>query len=219
MVRFQVRHPMFATVPPEDRESVLRPGGTAVRPLPFGEPRCEVAGDRGAVVVLGVRRGAGSDGMVTEVTVPMAEGQPGLAAWHATACTVAEVGETARFGLGPESAVEQDGTRLRTTLRAERRGPGEIAVTDVGNSILFSVAPAAGQPVLTLPQRRDAAATEVVLTVARCDVHALIESKTSFTFPLSVAVGDGDPVAVPVTADDGVRAAMQAMLEDVCDIE
>jgi hypothetical protein len=94
---------------------------------------------------------------------------------------------------------------------------------DVGNSILFSIAPAAGQPaagqpVLTLPDGRDAAATEVVLTVARCDVHALIESKTSFTFPLSVAVGDGDPVAVPVTADDPVRATMQAMLEDVCDI-
>jgi hypothetical protein len=54
--------------------------------------------------------------------------------------------------------------------------------------------------------------------VARCDVHALIESKTSFTFPAPVVVEGAEPVPVPVTADDEVRAAMQEMLERVCDL-
>jgi hypothetical protein len=218
VVRFQVRHPMFATVPAEDRESVLRPGATAVRPLPFGAPRCDVTDDSGAVVVLGVRGGDGSAATVTEVTVPLAEGGPGLAAWHATACAAAAVGDVVEFELGPALAVEDGGARLRTSLRAERTGPGEITVTGVGNSILFSVAPASGDPVLALPAAVDTAATEVVLTVARCDVHALIESKTSFTFPLQVAIGDADPVPVPVTAGDDVRAAMQEMLETGCDL-
>lgn len=56
----------------------------------------------------------------------------------------------------------------------------------------------------------------VLLGVARCDPHALIESKTSFTFPVSVRIWDAEPVPVKVTVGDEGRRLMQELLDRTC---
>ena len=49
-----------------------------------------------------------------------------------------------------------------------------------------------------------------------CVLSKLIESKTSFTFPVFTALDGGEPVAVQVTADEQGKAALQDLLDRTC---
>lgn len=123
---YQVRHPQFEVVPAVQRRSRLPADGkTRIVPVPFGAPDA----DADAVVVLGVRTGVG----VRTVTVPLADGDPGLARGHRTACGAQAVERASAIELGPVWTPDVHG--LSTTLRLTRRGSGSVVVSELrGNA-------------------------------------------------------------------------------------
>jgi hypothetical protein len=212
---YQVRHPLFEIVPATDRPSTLPNDGQArIVPVAFGAPRCTATDTSGAVVALALRTADG----VREVTVPLIDSDPGLARAHRLACGEKAVTDATSLDLGPDfvTGPDADGELvLRTALRLERRGPEPVVVTEMLGNILFTVR-TAGAPVATLRAGQDSAAAEVVVQASRCDQHALIESKTSFTFRVFAAVGDREPVRVLVTVSQPARNALQALLDATC---
>jgi hypothetical protein len=117
-----------------------------------------------------------------------------------------------------------DGTRVQTPagqglvmqLHLQRKDVGAVTVTELLGSILFSVAGTPPGPLVELFPDAESAEAEVVLLASRCDQHALIESKTSFTFPLFATVDDGEPARLSTTASGAARNALQALLDDTC---
>lgn len=208
---YRVEHPLFEPVPAHARRSNLPPDGEArIVPVPFGEPRCDATDPDGARVLVGVRSGDG----VREVAVPLVDGEPGLVRAHRLACAAADVRAAVGLDLGPWSL--EPGPVARTTLRLQRRGPGQVAVTGLGGNILFTVDSPPVDPLLALPDGQDAAEVEVRVRASRCEAHALTESKTSFTFPLFAALDGGEPVQVQLTAGPEGQAALQELLDRTC---
>lgn len=213
LVSLQLRSPLYAEVPPTDRASTLPPDGRPrIVPVPFGDVRCEAEDGAAASVLVGVR----TDDGVVDVPVPLTDGEPGLARAHRLSCASAAVARAADLQLGPpwERVDSPDGPLLKGVLRAERRGAGDITVTQLLGNILFDVTAAA--PVLHLRPGADAVEAQVLVAATRCDPHALTESKTSFTFPLFAVLDAGEEVATSVTATGAGRDALQALLDDTC---
>ena len=216
--RFQVRSPLFAEVAPYERPSeLLADGEESIVPVPFGSPRCEVqdgaAAQAGAVLALVVRSG----NQLREVTVPLVDREPGLVRAHRTACAIAAVTGTAAVELtGPWTRDPADPRRLLGRLRLGRTAPGRLAVVEVGSNILFSVRSASRRPLLVLEDGAQEASADLVLLATRCDQHALIESKTSFTFPVPATLAGREPTALQIRADEEGTAALQSLLDDTC---
>lgn len=206
----RVEHPMFTPVPVLERTSTLPPDGRPrIVPVPFGDPRCGIDDPAGARVVVGVRAGQ----TVRQVAVPLADGEPGLLRAHRLACAVERVAEVVELELaGWSSGPDLQGTG---TLSAVRRGAGQVVVTSVGGTILFSVEPAA-EPLLVLPDGAPDAAAPVRLRATRCDPHALTESKRSFTFPVFVALDGAEPARVELTVAGPDRDVLQDLLDRTC---
>lgn len=204
VVAYQVRHPMFELVSATERASTLPPDGRElITPVTFGAPRCEVTSAEGAQVA--VRLASGE-----ELLLPLPDREPGLLRAHRLACAAAAVEAVAAASLGPSFV--RAGGAVRTTLRLERRSSGTVVVPELLGSILFSV----DAPRLELAAGAASAEVPVVLTATRCDRHALIESKTSFTFPYLAAVDGGEPARLSVTAGAQGRAVLQSLLDDTC---
>ena len=214
-VRFatlQVRHPLFEQLPPVERRTVL-PADGEVRlvPVPLGAPRCDRDDPAGATLVAGVDDGS-------ELSLPLVDREPGLVRAHRLACATAAVQEVVTVELrtdGVRTATPQ-GPGLAMTLHLDRRSRGAVSVTELSGSILFSVAGTPPAPLLDLPDGVQESAAPVVLLASRCDQHALIESKTSFTFPLFARIDGGDPARLSTTATGPARDALQALLDDTC---
>ena len=212
--RWQVRHPMFGDVAPVERPSTLVPDGVErIVPVPFGPARCDADDPAGAVVVLTVRADDGR----REVAVPLVDREPGLLRAHRQACAVEALTATASVELVPPWVRDPDRPdALRTTLVLRRRTPGVVTVDEVRGNVLFSVEPPAAPPLGALPADRHEVRAPLVVRATRCDPHALIESKRSFTFPVQARLDGGEVTAVPVTVDAAGRAALQALLDDTC---
>lgn len=209
--RYRVEHPMFEPVPPLVRTSRLPPDGRSrLVPVPFGAPRCDVADPRGARVVVGLRTAAG----VRDVPVPLDDGEPGLVRAHRLACASAAVTAAAGLDLAPWHL--EPGPGARTALRLQRRGPGEVVVTELGGNILFSIDGPDLRPLVTLGAGEHAASVEVAVRATRCDAHALTESKRSWTFPLFASVDGAEPARVQLTVSPPGRAALQSLLDRTC---
>ncbi len=208
---YRVEHPMFASLAAHERRSTLPADGRArIVPVPFGDPRCDVSDSRGAHVVVGLRTPDGP----RDVVVPLTDGEPGLVRAHRLACAVDAVARAVQLDLRPWSL--EPGPVARTSLRLQRRGPGEIVVAGISGSILFSLDAPDGAPLLALPAGQDVADVQLQVRAGRCEAHALTESKTSTTFPVLVGVDGGEPVQVPLVADASGRSALQDLLDRTC---
>ena len=212
---YQVRHPMFEVLPMTPRTSLLpNDGQHRVVPIPFGKPRCDVQEATGAQVVVRVQRGD----EVEDVTLPLGDREPGLVRAHRLACAADAVAAVAAFELRTDGRRQQTGRGevLETTLHLSRRAPGEVIVTEMIGSILFTPEGEPAAPLVVLPADRQEASVPVLLRASRCDRHAMIESKTSFTFPFFATVGSEEPARLTVTATGAARQALQALLDDTC---
>ena len=69
---------------------------------------------------------------------------------------------------------------------------------------------------LELAGGRADARTDVSFTPATCDPHVLSETKKPFVFPLTVQVGDDDPVAMDLPLDQAARDRLAALVQRVC---
>jgi hypothetical protein len=214
--RLQIRSPLFAVLPPINRETRLEAGGgSTLLFLEYGEPLCEAAGDASdAVIVLGVRTPEGT----RDVAVPLADGEPGMTRAHRLACAAKAVTAQADLRLGPPwHIVDTDGTPvLRSVLEVRRKGDARLQVTQLLGNVLFTVRTPTTQPVAVLAPQQSHAQVPVQITPARCDPHALAESKMRFTFSLFVRLGDAEEVFTPLTVDGPARQALLRLLDDVC---
>ena len=69
---------------------------------------------------------------------------------------------------------------------------------------------------LELGAGQQRATAGVAFTAASCEPHVLADTKQPFVFPLWVAVGDAEPVPVPLPVDTGQQALLQDLLARVC---
>jgi hypothetical protein len=217
LATLQVRHPLFEQLPAAARRTVLPPDGEVhLVPVPLGPPRCERVDPAGAVLAVSVQTPDGEQ----DALVPLVDREPGLVRAHRLACATAAVERLVTVELRTDGArtATPTGPGLAMTLHLQRRAPGTVTVTELSGSILFSVAGTPPDPLVELQAGADSAQAGVVLLASRCDQHALIESKTSFTFPLFARIDDGEPARLTTTATGAARAALQALLDDTCGV-
>lgn len=112
----------------------------------------------------------------------------------------------------------RDGSALTGALVLQRRsGEAPVTVVEPGGNVIFTVRPV----VAATPMGRlaaDAAALElpVRITATRCDVHAFADSKRSYVLPFYVALGDGEPQLVTLTADTALQRQLDRLALDTC---
>jgi hypothetical protein len=205
----QLDSPRFEPVEAQERNARLREIDPNVSmPLRFGEARCGNSAEGSAELVAEV------DG--EEVRLPLDEHPSDmLASLQATECEAARVFEDVSLELGDD----WDRTEPRVvegTLSLAQREPGVRAVVDelVGN-VIFTLEPTEGpasRPGLAVSDERPSDRIGVRIHAARCDPHALIEYKRTFTFSVWIRVGDRDPALVDVKAEGPAHLALERLL-------
>ena len=203
----QLDSPGFAAVPARTVAATYAPGQTIDLPTPFGTVDCAAGVDPVAARVT-VQR---SEGAVEELRVPL----PGdtMAQVHDAACAVERV--LAVVGIAVEDVTEAGTTATGVVVLTRRSGDEPVEVTRLGGSVVL-------QPVLddelpvTLAPDQDELRLPVTFDAARCDPHALAETKKPFAFPLAVTVGDGESVPVDLPIDDAQKLQLEEFLGRVC---
>lgn len=203
--------PELVPVPPTPRADTLVTGNRYDLAVGYGGIRCGAAPPGPTEVVAEVTR----DGVPAEVVVPVTRPDPTLDVLVARDCARQAVAAAVELDLrvGPPA-----GTSLPARVSATRSAgsTADVVVTGVAGSVLHDLAPARTAPVLTLGATEQAAATDTVVTVARCDAHARADSKRSFVLPAWVVVDGAPEVYTTLTVDDATQAAMAAFLEQAC---
>lgn len=217
----QLDSPWFETVMPEPRDPVLRAGDSPVgMPVPFGDARCD--GDTGdpTLVVLTI---GGEDVAVT------AEERPAglLAGLHDAECDVAAVWEQVDLRLGDRWTRTGPRTVVGAIEVSLLDPAATVAVLGVEGNVIFDLdldedldattdatidAAERSDPLVEIDDDRPSGSIAVGLTASRCDPHALIEYKRTFTFVALVDTGGDEPVRVDVTAEGAAQEALQASL-------
>ena len=214
--RLQLRSRAFEQVPPTERPLTVPAGDASGRFfLPYGAPVC---GEEVSAVLLVEVRTADGD---REGEAPVTDRSPGLGRLHELTCAAEAVTAQAGLGFGDRwERAAQDGEQLlRTTLRLDRRGEQEVAVTRLDGNVVFSLSAAgAGSPVLVLAPDQASAELPVEVRASRCDPHALTESKRELllSFPSFARAGDGPEAAVQVRVPPAGEQAVLQLMQDVC---
>lgn len=192
---------LYEALPPDDRTLTVQPTGDPISvPVPYGAAVCDGEPDPAMALEVDL------DGSPT--TLPVGDAGAGILRVHAAECAAAEVADAVTIDFGPEWTPAGPGRRSGT-ITVRQRGDAEAQLVGVNASVVFAV-----DVTSDLPATDD---VEVTITAARCDAHALTESKKTFTFPLLVVVDRGDPVRLELEAKDGpVRQALdEAIVECV----
>ena len=198
----QLVSPLFAPQPASPRDTRLAPGQQLLVPVPYGDSVCPASGPAELVVeVAGV-----------ESRLPLAQDPEDLMeALHEVECQEAAVREAADLAFvdlvatGPRSVAGH--------LLVTARGDTEVTVDGIRGNIVFGVRVAAGPGLATVTWAGDAGRVPVELVVDRCDTHALIESKRTFTFPLEVRLDGGPPTLVVLEALGPTRDVLQGLIQ------
>lgn len=190
----------FEPTEPRPEDALLPPGIRVDLPVTLGESRCdgtdESAGE--PVVILRVRP-EGAEAQDVEMPLEASWALDGL---FARECAREAVAEAVDLSFGPTWTLE--GTALRGTVAVERLDSTEpIAVTGVRGIVLYNTRLLDGP--FTLEAGADRADVPIELTTARCDGHALGESKQSFVMELWVELGDDPERYTTLEADEPAR--------------
>jgi hypothetical protein len=143
-----------------------------------------------------------------------------LAGLHADECSQRSVQEAIELRLAGRWHETAPGTITGDLeLRARPGGPA-ATLHQLKGSVIFTVTPVTATPapagaedeaVLAEVEGDGGVATlPLVATAARCDAHALIESKKTFVFTAWVSVGDGEITPVPLQGWARPRQAGQS---------
>ncbi len=188
----------YDAVPATDRTvTVPADGGRVSFPVPFGPARCDSTDD-----VIEVRFRL--DGASATRQAPVSNQ---VRRAHARECATAAVRRAVRIDFAPDWEVVGS-RRVQGSLVVDPLDGHDAEVTDVVTSIVF----------VTEVTDRSAAGPSLEVVAGRCDTHALIESKKTFTFVVSVAVDGAEPVPVEVVPAEGpARTALQQAIEDCLD--
>ncbi len=219
--RLQLRTVLFGTVPPATQDTVLPPTGRRLDlPVAYGPPRCgggSAARPSAPVAVVNVRDAVDASGATTELQVTLRGGNRLLRLRHVLECRQQAVQRAAdiRFGSSWTQVGSGRQARVRGELVVRRRSsPQPVTVTEVGGGIIFGVRlldERSGPPV-RLPAGRRRAAAPLEISASRCDPHALIESKRTFTFTVYVRLGGASEVFLPLEATGEGRRLLEESL-------
>jgi len=198
--------PGFAALPATELTAAFAPGRVIDLPTPYGSPVCDADPVPAAAGLRVVR----PDGTEESLRVPLAADVLELV--HGEECAVRAVAEVVDVTV---TGLADDGDSLWGSLSLTRRsGEQRVAATALGRSVLLEAA-AARLP-LVLEGDRRTVTTTVAFTPASCDPHVLSETKKPYVFPLTVEVGEGEPVPVDLPLDDAARARLAALVQRVC---
>jgi hypothetical protein len=199
--------PGFAPLPPTALTAAFEPGRTIDLRTAYGAPDCAVATGPPAARLTVAR----PEGTVEELRVPLAGDD--LDVVHREACAAAGVLAVADIALtGLVAAVDT----VTGSVVLTRAGDDDRAVTvlDARRSVLVDVA--VEELPIELGRGEERASAEVVFTPASCEPHVLAETKQPFLFPLAVAVGEAEPVSVPLPVDEAQQRLLQDLVDRVC---
>jgi hypothetical protein len=182
------------------------PGRVIDPPTPYGAPMCG-SGPLPAAAQLTVVH---PDGRTESVRAPLAADV--LETIHDEECAVLAVAEVVDVSV---TGLADDGDAFSGTLALTRRdGDQRVAATVLSRSVLLE-AVADGLP-LVLAGDQQRVTTAISFRPATCDPHVLSETKKPYVFPLTVEVGEGDPVPVDLPLDDAARGLLDALVQRVC---
>lgn len=200
--------PGFAGLPPTAVTADFAPGRVIDLPTPYGTPDCAAAPVPAAALLSVTRPG----GPVESLRVPLAADV--LVAVHDEECAARAVEEVVGVSV---TGLADDGDALSGSLTLTRRnGDERVLATALSRSVLLD-AVADGLP-LVLAAGEPSVTTAVSFTPATCDPHVLSETKKPYVFPLTVEVGDAEPVPVDLPLDDAARDRLAALVQRVCGI-
>ncbi len=210
--------PGYDDGPPSELGSTSRPGAVVDLPVQLGDAVCPTAG--GATTEDAVPDGplvatvtvAGLDEPVgIELTDPDGVGPQ---TWSRE-CSALSALDAAAMTLGPTwtrggaaGALTASGELVVGPVAAGRR----VEVVELVGTTLFSAS-------AVLPVVAAAGGTlSLAMTVApaRCDPHAVGESKRGYAFGVRVAVDGGEPVLVTVEPAEAARVQMEDVLLEQC---
>ena len=203
----QLSSPGFALLPAKPVTARYAPGQTIDLPTPFGRVDCSVGVDP-VGARLTVQR---SDGRTEELLVPLTGGT--MAQVHGAECAVQ--GVLAGVAVTVEELADVGETMTGEVVLRRRAAEEPVEVSRLGGSVVLDLLPDDDLPV-TLAAGEQELRIPVTFDAARCDPHALAETKKPFVLPLAVTVGDGGSVPVQLPLDDGQRGRLQALLNRVC---
>jgi hypothetical protein len=204
--------------PPSELDSTSRPGAAVDLPVQLGDAICPAAG-----------------GATTEDAVP--DGPLVAVVTVAGLAEPVEIELTDPDGVGPQTWSRECSSLAALDAAALELGPawprggaagaltasGELVVGPVGDGRAVEVVELVGTTLFSasaaLPVAAVAGETVSVpmtVTPARCDPHAVGESKRGYAFGVRVAVDGGEPVLVTVEPTEAARVQMEDVLLEQC---
>ncbi|MGY1609604.1 MULTISPECIES: hypothetical protein [unclassified Geodermatophilus] len=198
--------PGFAPLPDRAVTAAFVPGRTIDLPTPFGEPVCDRAAEPAAARLTVVR----PDGRSEVLRVPLAAED--LTRIHAETCAARAVLAVAGVTV---TGLALEGETVTGSLQLTRGGDDDRAVTltRLEGNVLYDVD--ADLPV-TLTEGEPGREVGLTFTTARCDAHALAETKQPHLFLLGVQVDGEDEVTVDLPLDQAQRDVLFALTESAC---
>lgn len=198
--------PGFTALTPTAATAEFPSGRVIDLPTPYGDPVCDAEPLPAAALLTVTRPGGGEETVRAPLSAEV------LGTVHDEECAVLAVVEVVDVAV---TGLTDDGDALAGSLTLTRREGGEqVVATALGRSVLVDVA--AEDLPLDLEAAERSARTDVSFTPATCDPHVLSETKKPYVFPLSVQVGDDDPVAMDLPLDQATRDQLAALVQRVC---
>lgn len=161
-----------------------------------------------------------TDGSTETVAIPIDDVEEQLARLFRVDCRRQFIESVVTLELrGPWERVDPDGVATLRGALAVERGAGDrtITISDVDGSVLLDVRPAvpASGPLLVLGPEKAEGEVPIDVTSARCDAHALGESKKTYVFQVEIDVGDG-PEGVVISPPAATEPEMFQVIVDGC---
>jgi len=200
--------PGFVALPPSAETAEFAPGRVIDLPTPYGEPVCDAEPLPAAALLTVVRPGGAQETVRAPLSAEVLE------LVHDEECAVLAVLEVVDVAV---TDLADDGDALAGSLTLTRReGDEPVVASFLGRSVLVDAA--AEDLPIELEGEASTASTPVSFTSATCDPHVLSETKKPYVFPLTVQVGDDDPVAMDLPLDQAARDRLAALVQRVCAI-
>ncbi|WP_336031002.1 hypothetical protein [Geodermatophilus sp. FMUSA9-8] len=198
--------PGFAALPDRPVEAAFVPGRVIDLPAPYGDAVCGSAAEPAAARLTVVR----PDGRGEVLRVPLAAAD--LARIHADTCAAEAALAVAGVAV---TGLALDGDAVTGMLALTRGGDDERAVTltRLDGNVLYDVA--ADLPA-TLGEGEATRQVSLEFTTARCDPHALAETKQPYLFVVGVQVDGEDEVTVDLPLDQAQRDELFALTGSAC---
>ncbi|PBC38776.1 hypothetical protein CJ179_40130 [Rhodococcus sp. ACS1] len=201
--------PGFEAAPETGRVVELGPGNRIDVEAEYGTVRCDTRPEP-AYAVIGVT-GQGA----SPVRVPLATPYDVLGRIHDGDCAAEELARAVPVTLIPAATPPEPAAPLPARLVVSRgTASGDVRVDEIGGSVLYALR---GALPATMRADEDRLSIDITIDAARCDPHALAESKKPFVFPLWIAVGSSAPEYSRIPVSEENRRILTNYLTTTCD--